>query len=146
MNDIGSTSKYRSTPAMLADRVPHFELGKHQAAYRTAAMDASKAPPPLQQRLGKPVAGQLPGSGPSEVEQRFMKNLNSQDYNIVHGGTRLLSDRNSEFLKAQAASAAHDRPIGRKQHPTVNPADRGVTGMRQSFDIITGADRPRERW
>ena len=38
MNDIGSTSKYRSTPAMLADRVPHFELGKHQAAYRTAAM------------------------------------------------------------------------------------------------------------
>ena len=109
-------------------------------------MTANKAPPPLHERLGKEPAGRQAGVGPSEVEQRFMKNINSQDYNIINGGTRLLGDRNTECLKAHAASNAFNKPVGLKQHPNVNPADRGVTGMRQSFDIITGADRPRERW
>jgi len=144
-NDIGSTTKYRKTPAMLAD-MTHYSLGNTPISYATSAGAATKAPPPLHERLGKEPAGRQPGVGPSEVEQRFMKNINSQDYNIINGGTRLLGERNTEALKAHAASEAFTKPVGRKQHPNVNPADRGVTGVRQSFDIITGADRPRERW
>jgi len=145
MNDIGSTSKFAQTPAMLAD-MTHYSLGDQPRSWSTTAQAATKEPPPLHERLGKEPAGRLPGAGPSEVELRFMKNLNSQDYNIVNGGRRLLGDGNTELLKAQAAATAHVKPVGLKQHPNVNPADRGVTGMRQSFDIITGADRPRERW
>jgi len=144
-NDIGSTTKYSKTPAILAG-MTHYSLGNTERNYSTTAMESTKAPPPLHERLGKEPAGRQPGVGPSEVEQRFMKNVNSQDYNIINGGTRLLGNRNTEALKAQAASEAFTRPVGRKQHPNVNPADRGVTGVRQSFDIITGADRPRERW
>lgn len=144
-NDIGSTIRYQKTAALLANET-HYKLGTTQRSYTTSAMDSTRAPPPLRARVGKEPAGVQPGMGPSEVEQRFMKNINSQDYNIINGGTRLLGEHNTEALKAQAASEAFTRPVGQKQHPNVNPADRGVTGVRQSFDIITGADRPRERW
>ncbi|KAL3907856.1 MAG: hypothetical protein SGPRY_010023, partial [Prymnesium sp.] len=97
-------------------------------------------------RIDTEAAGQQAMAGPSEVEQRFMKKYNSQDYNIITGGQRLLGDQNTEAIKAQAASRVFVQPVGRKQHPSVNPADRGVTGLRQSFDIISGADRPKERW
>lgn len=53
---------------------------------------------------------------------------------------------NADSMLAKRNAAAHELPVGRKQHPNVNPADRGVSGMRQAYDIISGLDRPRERW
>ncbi|KAL1496829.1 hypothetical protein AB1Y20_014415 [Prymnesium parvum] len=144
-NDIGSTTRFRKTPALLAGKT-HYSLGEQPSNFVTSTMIATQPPPPLRERLGQEAAGVQPKAGPSEVEQRFVKNFNSQDYNIIHGGTRLLGDRNTEATRAQRASEAFVKPFGRKQHPNVNPADRGVSGTRQSFDIITGAERPRERW
>lgn len=137
--------RYKPTPAILAT-MTHYELGSERAQYSTSSQHATLPPPPHEQRVGARAAGQQPSIGPSEVEQRFMKNINSRDYNIINGGPRLLGRNNTDARLASAADAAFAKPIGRKQHPNVDPRDRGVTGMRQSFDIITGLDRPKERW
>jgi hypothetical protein len=147
-NDIGSCVNYQQTPTILAD-MTHYSLGSIKPNYVTTAMDSTKPPPrmPAGQRSGaRPAAGQVPPVGPSEVEQGFRQQFNSQHFNIINGGTRLHADMNADSFLAKANAAAHDHPVGRKQHPNVNPADRGVSGMRQAYDIISGIDRPRERW
>jgi len=145
MNDIGTTTKYQPTPAILAD-MTHYSLGDEPRRYESAAMAATAPFPPPAERRRMAPAGQLPPAGPSEVEQGFKNNHTSRHYNILTNGPRLLGDLNSDARLYNANANAHDHPVGRKQHPTVNPADRGPTGLRQAYDIITGADRPKERW
>ena len=65
---------------------------------------------------------------------------------VITGGPRLHGALNSDAHLAAKNAAAHDNPVGRKQHPNVHPSERGVSGIRQSFDIITGVSRPPERW
>lgn len=147
-NDIGSCTRYHKTPAILKD-MTHYSLGSVPSAYVTTAMDASAPHPPLAQRTGnaaRPPAGQLPPVGPSEVEQGFRQQFTSRDFNIITGGARLHGALNTEDHLYRRAAHAHERPVGQKQHPVVDPAARGVSGLRQSFDIITGVERPRERW
>ena len=109
-------------------------------------MAGTKAPPHYKERVSAPAAGHIAPIGPSEVEQGFRQQFNSQHYNIVNGGDRLLGELNSDQLRAERQRAAFERPVGRKQHPTVDPSDRGPSGTRQSFDIITGLPRAKERW
>ena len=144
-NDIGSQVKYQPTAAILKD-LTHFTLGNVPPAYVTTAQDAAKPPPPHTERDSRPPAGQLAPVGPSEVEQGFRQQFNSRHYNIINGGPRLHGDRNADAWLHAKNSAAHDNPVGRKQHPVVDPAFRGVSGLRQSFDIITGVDRPKHMW
>ena len=145
-NDIGSCVKYVQTPSMLAD-MTHYSLGNLKMNYVTTAMESTKHPPPRPPAGMRPAAaGQVPPVGPSEVEQGFRQQFNSQHFNIINGGTRLHGAMNADSMLAKRNAAAHDLPVGRKQHPNVNPADRGVSGMRQSYDIISGIDRARERW
>ena len=103
-------------------------------------------PPPPAERIAVPSAGQLPPLGPSEVERGFRQNVNSRNYNIVSTGPRLNGKLNTEEALSLRNERAHAAPAGRAQHPEVNPLDRGPLGTRQSYDIITGCERPRERW
>ncbi len=144
-NDIGTCVKYQKTPALLAD-LTHYSLGDVPKSFVTSTGAAMQPPPSHAERTRQPAAGHAAPIGPSEVEQRFRQQWNSRHYNILNNGGRLLGEQNSDALLAARNRAAFERPVGRKQHPCVNPADRGVTGMRQAYDIITGADRPRERW
>ena len=72
------------------------------------------------------AAGVVPPQGPSEVERSFFTTSNSRDYNIVSNGERLSGPRNVEAARHARSSC------GRKQHPAVDPALRGPTGMRQA--------------
>ena len=144
-NDIGTSTRYQKAPAFLAD-MTHYTLGEVPRAYVTTAMDATRAPPPPPERVHQSAAGESAPTGPSQVEQGFRQQYNSQHYNIINGGTRLHGELNADSYLAKRNAAAHERPVGRKQHPNVDPALRGVSGIRQSFDIITGEPRPRERW
>ena len=115
----------------------HFELGTTAPTFQTssAAVHDRKQP-----QLRTPAAGVRPGVGPSEVDRGFREPINSRDYNIVNTGEKLGGALNTET--AREARTAY----GHKQHPAIPPALRGPSGTRQSFDIITGLDRPRERW
>lgn len=144
-NDIGTQVSSESVPANEVDKT-HYSLGSVPMRYVTATMEATSQPTPYHERPKREPAGQLAPQGPSEVEQGFRQQYNSQHFNIITGGERLHGALNSDSALARANANAHERPVGRKQHPTVNPADRGVSGMRQSFDIISGIERPRERW
>ena len=144
-NDIGSSTRFQKTPAILKD-MTHYSLGNVPSSFVTTAMDAAAPPPPPAERTKRLAAGQQPPVGPSEVEQGFRTKFTSRDFNIITGGTRLHGGLNAENYLAERNSKAHERPVGQKQHPNVNPADRGPSGVRQSFDIITGVERPRERW
>ena len=144
-NDLGTASTYSKTPAILAD-MTHYSLGNAPANFQSETMVATRAHLPHGARPKVSAAGQPPPFGPSEVELGFRQQFNSRHFNIINGGSRLHGERNSDAMLYQRNTTAHDRPVGRKQHPTVDPADRGVTGLRQSYDIITGIDRPRERW
>lgn len=144
-NDIGSSTRFQRTPAILKD-MTHYTLGNVPASYVTTCMDASAPPPPPAERSKRIAAGQLPPAGPSEVEQGFRHKFTSRDFNIITGGPRLHGASNTEEFLATRNVHAHSQPVGQKQHPNVRPADRGPSGVRQSFDIITGVDRPRERW
>jgi hypothetical protein len=89
------------------------------------------------------------GVGPSEVERGFRQPHNSADYNIISNGPALgssLCGGNTEAQLRQRNAGAFERPVGLRQHPSNSPADRGSTGSRQSYDIISGRERPRERW
>jgi len=144
-NDIGSSVRFQKTPAILKD-ITHYALGSVPTKYVTTAMDSTAPPPPPVERVSLPPAGQRPPVGPSDVEQGFGSQYTSRHINVITGGPRLHGNLNAEHQLHARNSAAHERPVGRKQHPNVNPADRGVSGVRQSYDIITGMDRPRERW
>lgn len=80
-NDIGSCVSYQQTPTILAD-MTHYSLGNIKTSYVTTAMDSTKPPPRAAagQRPGNqmPAAGQVPPVGPSEVEQGFRQQFNSQ--------------------------------------------------------------------
>lgn len=115
-NDIGSSVKYQQTPTLLAD-MTHYSLGNIKANYVTTAMDSTRVPPPLAERTTRPAAGQVPPVGPSEVEQGFRQQFNSQHFNIINGGTRLHGDMNADSVLAKRNAVAHDHPVGRKQHP-----------------------------
>lgn len=89
------------------------------------------------------------GVGPSEVARGFRQPHNSADYNIISNGPALGSSYhggNTEAHVRTRNAAAFDKPVGLRQNPVNNPRDRGPTGSRQSYDIISGLDRPRERW
>ena len=144
-NDIGSSVSYKTTPSKNADAT-HYSLGEVPMRYVSETMEATAKPTPYHERSKREPAGGLAPSGPSEVEQGFRQQFNSQHYNIITGGERLHGALNSDAALARANANAHQRPVGRKQHPNVNPADRGPSGVRQSFDIISGIERPRERW
>jgi len=144
-NDIGSCTRYQRTPAILKD-MTHYTLGNVPASYVTTAMDATASHPRHTERRKLSAAGQVPPVGPSEVEQGFRQQFTSRDFNIITGGPRLHGALNSDAALAAKITAAHDNPIGRKQHPNVHPSDRGPSGVRQSFDIISGAERPQGRW
>ena len=144
-NDVGSSTRFQKTPAILKD-MTHYTLGNVPPSYVTTAMEATVPHPPPAARPHRAAAGQQPPVGPSEVEQGFRQQCSSKDFNIITGGPRLHGALNADAYLASKNAAAHDMPVGRKQHPNVHPADRGVSGMRQSFDIITGVERSRERW
>jgi hypothetical protein len=83
------------------------------------------------------------------VERGFRQPHNSADCNIISNGPALGTSHRGGSTDAhlrQRNAAAFEQPVGLKQHPTNAPADRGPTGSRQSYDIITGRERPRERW
>ena len=144
-NDIGSSTRYTKTPSILKD-MTHYTLGNVPSNYETTAMHACAPPIPPSERSKRAAAGQLPPVGPSEVELGFRQSFNSRDFNIITGGPRLHGALNSDAHLASKNAAAHERPVGQRQHPNVHPGDRGPSGVRQSFDIITGVDRPMERW
>jgi len=166
-NDIGTSVTFQPTPAILAD-MTHYSLGDEPRRYVTTAMSATAPHAPPASRPHIDPAGQKAPPGPSEVEQGFKQTFTSRGsmlsapgkptapggypvsssahFNILTNGPRLMGENNSDAMLFARNSAAHERPVGRKQHPTVNPADRGPSGMRETYDIITGADRPRERW
>ena len=144
-NDIGTATKYHKTKAMLADET-HYSLGNEPRRYETTTMTATAPPLPAAGRPRQHPAGMQPGIGPSEVEQGFKQSLNSRHFNIITGGPRLFGEQNTDATLYERNTQAFDKPVGRKQHPCVNPRDRGVTGLRQSYDIISGIDRPKERW
>lgn len=144
-NDIGSCTHYQASPAVLKD-MTHYTLGNVPTKYVTTCMDATAPHPPPADRPYRASAGQLPPVGPSEVEQGFRQQYSSRHINIITGGERLHGASNADAAKHAANSAAFERPVGRKQHPNVAPSDRGPSGHRQSYDIITGVERPKERW
>jgi len=126
----------------------NYELGTDTLLHTTAARDAARAPPPNAWKLAPSAAGQKVGVGPSEVERGFRQPHNSADYNIVSNGPSLgaSSGGSSDAHLRSRNAGAFERPVGRSQCPDNNPRDRGPTGARQSYDIISGLDRPRERW
>jgi len=147
-NDIGTSVSYTKTPAVLAD-MTHYSLGDRPRNFQSTAMAATSNPVPTGKDRMK-AAGEEAPLGPSEVERGFKQQFNSRHYNIINNGERLHGELNADAALYTKTTRAHDPngfyPVGRKQHPTVNPADRGPTGLRQAYDIITGVDRPRERW
>jgi hypothetical protein len=144
-NAIGSSTQYQKTPAILAG-MTHYSLGEVPRSYVSETMQATAKPTPFAERSKAAAAGQQAPVGPSDVEQGFRQQYNSQHFNIITGGPRLHGALNSDAVLSQRNAAAHERPVGRKQHPCVDPRDRGPSGVRQSFDIITGVARPKERW
>jgi len=147
-NDISTSVSYQKTPALLAD-MTHYSLGSEPRRYETATMAATQRPV-LNSKDRLKAAGEMAPLGPSEVERGFKQQLNSRHYNIINNGERLHGELNSDAALYSKTTRVHDpngfHPIGRSQHPCVNPRDRGPTGLRQAYDIITGVDRPKERW
>ena len=144
-NDLGTSSNYQKTPAILAD-MTHYSLGNEKRNMVTGTMAATLPHAPHSERPRVHPAGQQPPFGPSEVELGFKQQFNSRHFNIVNNGPRLHGRMNTDASLYERNTLAHDKPVGRKQHPCVDPAFRGPTGQRQAYDIITGVDRPRHMW
>lgn len=137
-NDIGSDTKASKVPPTMLNAT-HFDFGTYAGKrYQTSTQDAHGVAPVLDPT--QDAAGREPPLGPSAVERGFREPISSKDYNIVTTGHRLGGPLNTEA--AHAARTA----FGKQQFPSVDPAMRGPTGTRQAFDIITGVERPRERW
>lgn len=131
-------------------RRANYALGTDELRYTTSLRDASAPPPSNAWRLGPHAAGGTLGVGPSEVERGFRQPHNSAHYNILTNGPPLnsgaMGGANTEARRVARNEGAFEKPVGRQQHPSNDPRDRGPTGGRQSYDIISGIDRPRERW
>ena len=137
-NDIGSgVTASKVPPTML--NATHFDLGTSGApTYETSSATAHGRMQPSRPTEG--AAGGRPPVGVSEVERGFRGPMTSRDYNIVNGGERLGGALNTEAARTARVSCGH------KQHPDVDPALRGPTGARQSYDIISGLERPKYRY
>jgi hypothetical protein len=144
-NDIGSSATYRTVPA--SDLPQQITLGDEPRHYSTATAEGfGKAPPRSWRTEGAEAAGRLAAPGNSEVEKGFKVADSSNAFNIVSNGGRLMGARNPEAYERARNANAHEAPVGRRQCPSIDPACRGPTGTMQTFDILTGAERPRERW
>ena len=146
LNDIGSRTQYARVPSTQLHET-HYSLGDQgKCAYATSTAEATRAPPPRADLGRTRAAGRAPPAGASEVEACFKQPANSADYNVISNGPRLFGDSNYDAYLSKRISGAHEAPCGRRQCPSIDVASRGPTGTRQTFDIISGADRPRERW
>ena len=147
-NDIGSQVAFQKTPTILANDT-HYSLGEYPRQTVSETTVATSWPVPSGNDRLKAAGEQAP-LGVAEVERGFRQAFNSRHYNIISNGPRLHGELNAEAALHLKQTKVHDPegfyPCGRKQHPTVDPRDRGPTGLRQSYDIITGVDRPKERW
>ena len=123
MNEIGSRTTPTAVPASQLNAT-HYELGTSTEGRFVTSSGAAHARKPLVACAA--AAGVVPAQGPSEVERSFFTTSNSRDYNIVSNGERLSGPRNVEAARHARSSC------GRKQHPAVDPALRGPTGMRQA--------------
>ena len=151
-NELGTgTTATRVPPTML--NATHFDFGKYDGPlYDTTT--ASHFPRPSFPDPNAPVAGVETnhGVGPSAVERGFREPIDSRDYNIVTTRERLGGAHNNTeaFMAARVSAGRALQPgmltVGLKQEPSVDPRARGPTGRRQSYDIITGVERPAERW
>ena len=127
LNDIGSSTTATAVPATQFNAT-QYELGTStESRFVTSSSGSAHGRKPLVTRGA--AAGVVPPQGPSEVERGFFTTSNSRDYSIVSTGERLSGPRNVEVARDARTSC------GRKQHPTVDPALRGPTGMRQAWHI-----------
>ena len=130
---------------------PNYSLGTEPCSYVTQTMEATAPPPPRASLAGRAAAaGEKAVDRTSEVERGFRQPSGSAEFNIVHSGERLGADarfggHKDSALAARNARAA-DVPVGRRTCPEIPPQTRGPLGTRQSYDLITGADRPPGRW
>ena len=123
LNDIGSSTTATAVPTSQLNAT-HYELGTSTENRFVTSSGAAHGRKPFVTRGA--AAGVVPPQGPSEVERGFFTTSNSRDYSIVSTGERLGGPRNVEAARDARTSC------GRKQHPTVDPALRGPTGMRQA--------------
>ena len=65
-NDLGTSSNYQKTPAILAD-MTHYSLGNEKRNMVTGTMAATLPHPPHSERPRVPPAGQQPPFGPGSV-------------------------------------------------------------------------------
>ena len=126
LNDIGSSTTATAVPTSQLNAT-HYELGTSTENRFVTSSGAAHGRKPFVTRGA--AAGVVPPQGPSEVERGFFTTSNSRDYSIVSTGERLGGPRNVEAARDARTSC------GRKQHPTVDPALRGPTGMRQAWHI-----------
>ena len=123
LNEIGSRTTPTVVPASQLNAT-HYELGTNTEGRFVTSSGAAHGRKPLVACAA--AAGVAPPQGPSELERSFFTTNNSRDYNIVSNGERLNGPRNVEAARHARSSC------GRKQHPAVDPALRGPTGMRQA--------------
>ena len=126
LNDIGSITTATAVPTTQLNAT-HYELGTSTENRFVTSSGAAHGRKPLVTR--ETAAGVVPPQGPSEVERGFFTTSNSRDYSIVSTGERLSGPRNVEAARDARTFCGH------KQHPTVDPALRGPTGMRQARHI-----------
>jgi len=139
LNDIGSGTTVTAVPATMLNAT-HYELGTSTENRFVTSSSAAHGRKPLVTRGA--VAGVVPPNNASEVERSFFIPMSSHagNYSIISTGERLSGARNVEAMREARTSCGH------KQHPSVDPAIRGPTGTRQAYDIVSGLDRPKERW
>ena len=122
LNEIGSRTTPTVVPASQLNAT-HYELGTNTEGRFVTSSGAAHGRKPLVACAA--AAGVPPPQGPSELERSFFTTSNSRDHNIVSNGERLSGPRNEAARHARSS-------CGRKQHPVVDPALRGPTGMRQA--------------
>ena len=141
-NDLGTGTKATKVPPTMLNAT-HFDFGTYDGPlYDTSSASVFRRPNwEATTNLAKAGVGTNHGLGPSAVNRGFRENINSETCNLITNRERLGGEHyNTEAFKAARTT------FGQNQQPAVDPRLRGATGRRQSYDLVTGVERPKEQW